>query len=179
MKAHLIILLLLTVTSCSSENSQSKSIGTEQSGSFNLELSNDKIFTHQDKKFKIVNVTSDYFEFKASSWQTRFSAIKLSETAPSSSTDLVYNNTFVSFYQDVKGKRTKIMCKPANEPVGKISILSLDNNVFSGEFEFTLTKCNDFYSGGAIEGMQLPMTAKGSFNGLSYKNHLNKLMNKK
>lgn len=179
MKALFVIFAVILSISCSSENSNSQSSETSFSGEFNLLLSNGKGFTHQSKKFKTINATIGYLEFKSFGWQIRFSASKLEDTAPTSSTDLVYNNTFVSFYQDVKGKRTKIFCRPKQNPVGQISIADMSDNTFSGEFEFEVVKCRNFYTEEIIEEIKVPIQVKGNFKNIIFKDHLAELLKKR
>lgn len=179
MKLFTLIIILTFTASCSSEKSQSQTNSLTQSGKFMLEIPNGKNFTHDSKKFKIINATIDYFEFESFGWQTRFSASKLDESSPSSSTDMIYNNTFVSFYENINSKRTKIMCKPARDPKGEIKITAIENNTFSGEFEFELVKCNTFYGSENVTAIKVPFLAKGTFEKLGYENHLEKLINKK
>jgi len=178
MKLLISMIILIFTTSCSSEKGQAQTHENKQSGEFTLELSNGKGFTHKSKKFKIKNATSDYFEFESFGWHTRFSASQLDETSPSSSTRMIYNNTFVSFYKDINGKRTRVSCKPDQDPLGEIKITAIENNTFSGEFEFELVKCNEFYSSKNVTEIELPFKAKGNFKDIAYENHLEKLMNK-
>jgi len=179
MKLHLVFIIFFVMSSCSSENNQTQSKEDIQSGDFSLKLSDGIEFTHESKRFKIKNASSDYFEFEASDWHTRFSASHLDETAPSQSTDLIYNNTFVSFYQSINGKRTKVSCKPSQDPVGEIKITEINNQTYSGEFTFELVKCTDFYSGNHVKDIQVPFTATGTFYNIAYKNHLEELMKKR
>ncbi|MFK8012090.1 MAG: hypothetical protein AB8B80_08635, partial [Marinicellaceae bacterium] len=103
MKLIMSLIMLVFLFSCSSENSQAKTNETPQSGEFKVKLGQDLGFSHQSKRFKVINVTSDYFEFKSLSWHIRFSASHLEDNKPSSSSDLIYNNTFISFYKDIQG----------------------------------------------------------------------------
>jgi Tfp pilus assembly protein PilO len=63
--------------------------------------------------------------------------------------------------------------------VGEIKITEINKQTYSGEFTFELVKCNDFYSSKNIAEIPVPFTATGTFKKISYKNHLEELMNKR
>jgi len=168
MKQLFMITLLILTISCSSETNNSTAKNSEQNydGEFKLELSNGKGFTHKTKKFKVKSAQDDNWRFEAFGWTVSIDAIKFAESSPTTSTDLVYNNTFVFLYMDINNKRTYVSCKPGQDPVGKITRTALTDKAVSGTFEFTLTMCRDFYTSETIDSIKLPITAKGYFTNI-------------
>ena len=168
MKYSILLALLILTISCSSETNHSTTDTKPQNfkGEFKLELSNGKGFTHKTKKFKVKSAQDDNWRFEAFAWTVSMDAIKFSESSPTTSTDLVYNNTFVLFYMDINNKRTKVSCKPKHDPQGKITRTVLTDKTVSGTFEFTLTNCRNFYTSETIDSIKLPITTKGYFTNI-------------
>jgi len=143
-----------------------------------LKLSNGKGFLRKTKNFKVISAQDDNWRFEASGWTVSMNAIKLAESSPTTSTDLVYNNTFVFFYANVNNERTYISCKPDKEPQGKITRTSLNNKTVSGEFELTLRLCRNFYTSEEINSIELPLIAKGHFKDIELVDQFANLLNK-
>jgi hypothetical protein len=134
MRILIILSLLVLSSSCSSDNSNNLSDTQNNRGEFKLTLSDGTSFSSESKKFKVKHAGGDMWAFSSLSWRFRLSASKLSINSPSSSTDLIYNNTHLTFYRKIKGKRTRIHCKPNQEPVGKINVTSINEETVCGEF---------------------------------------------
>lgn len=168
MKLLILFAFLILTISCSSEinNSTTKNSAHNFDGKFKLELSNGKGFTHKTKKFKVKSAQDDNWRFEAFGWTVSMDANKFAESSPTTSTDLVYSNTFVFLYMDIKNKRTYVSCKPDQEPQGEITRTALTDKTVSGTFEFTLTRCRDFYTSETLNSIKLPITAKGYFTNI-------------
>jgi hypothetical protein len=168
MKNLILLAFLILTISCSTETNNSTAKNSVQyfDGKFKLELSNGKGFTHKTKKFKVKSAQNNNWRFEAFGWTISMDAIKFAETSPTTSIDLVYNNTFVFLYMDINNKRTYVSCKPDQDPFGKITRTTLTDKAVSGTFEFTLTKCKDFYTSETIDSINLPIHAKGYFTNI-------------
>ena len=132
---------------------------------FSIQLSNGLAFDETAPKARVKYATEDFWRFSGRDFDISIMARIDFEAPPeTSSEELNRRNTFVHMVIPHLGVKRRIGCDPTDPPMGLVNRTGLTEKKVEGSFQLEIVKCNDFYSGEALDLDFLPVKIEGTFS---------------
>jgi len=159
----------LSLTACGADEDVTPSAGAAASDFDGQFLVTDDLggeFSHQSPRPRARFVGDSTVDVSAGRHQIRVSVDGLPETGAGRTTDFNRNNTMYTTRIEVDGQSVWVGCDPADVVQGWFERTELTEATISGEFEFEVIRCGDYFSDEEVAVPQLPFRVRASFQNL-------------